>query len=159
MHKLARNATAPSYFGFMTHLKDASRLKGTICGNPALKGGGASDTRYPVWKTAPSDWMSSLPASHGRDINTNSQVPPSRRVPSFRRPVLAYSLPALKGGVTITFAFQASHAFQASAVLLIQDTWWFRKKTIVCQKVLQQALCFPCFVVSCHTSTSDLDCL
>ena len=54
----------------MTHLKDVSRLKGAICGNPALQGGGASDTRHPVWKTAPQDWMSSLPASHGRGINT-----------------------------------------------------------------------------------------
>ena len=30
--------------------------------------------------------------------------------------------PALKGGVTVKTTFQASHAFQADAVLLAQDT-------------------------------------
>ena len=40
LQNLKRQATAPSYFGFMTHLKDVSRLKGAICGNPALQGGG-----------------------------------------------------------------------------------------------------------------------
>jgi len=40
LQNLKRQATAPSYFVFVTHLKDASRLKGGICGNPALQGGG-----------------------------------------------------------------------------------------------------------------------
>ena len=129
----------------MTHLKDASRLKGAICGNPALQGGGASDTRYPVWKTAPQDWMSSLPASPWSRHQHNSQVPPFRRVPSFRRPVLTYSPPALKGGVTITFAFQASHAFQASAVLLTQDTWVVPQKDYCLLKVFATA---PFLIIS-----------
>ena len=52
----------------------------------------------------------------------NSQTPPFRRVPSSRRSGFSRSLPALKGVVTVKFAFQASYAFQTSAVLLTQDT-------------------------------------
>ena len=70
----------------------------------------------------------------------DSQAPPFRRVPSSRRSGLSRSLPALKGGVTVKFAFQASYAFQARTVLLIQDTWEIPQKTFVCQKVLQQPL-------------------
>ena len=123
-------------------MKDVSRLKGAICGNPALQGGGASGTRYPVWKTAPQDWMSSLPASvPWARHQHNSQVPPFRRVPSFRRPVLTYSPPALKGGVTTKFAFQASYAFQASAVLLTQDTWVVPQKDYCLLKGFATAPC------------------
>ena len=42
--------------------------------------------------------------------------------------------PALKGGVTVKFAFQASYAFQASAVLHIQDTWKLPQKDFCLSK-------------------------
>ena len=35
------------YFVFMTHLKDVSRLKGAICGNPGLQAGGGVDQDIP----------------------------------------------------------------------------------------------------------------
>ena len=40
LQNLTRQATAPIHFVFITHLKDVSRLKGVICGNPGLKAGG-----------------------------------------------------------------------------------------------------------------------
>ena len=107
---------------------------------------GRQGPRHPVWKTAPSYGRSAPPASHGRDIDTI----PKRRFSGECRPPdgMAWCIrpPALKGGVTAKFAFQASYAFQASAVLLTQDTWEVPQKTFVCQKVLQQ----PLFFLSYH---------
>jgi len=36
LQNLKRQATVPFYFVIIKHLKDVSRLKGAICGNPAL---------------------------------------------------------------------------------------------------------------------------
>ncbi|MBO7092403.1 MAG: hypothetical protein J6W23_11500 [Victivallales bacterium] len=92
----------------MTHLKDVSRLKGAICGNPALQGGGSIRHKMSRLEDGTSGLDAFLAGVPWPRHQHNSQLPPSRRVPSFRRPVLTHSLPALKGGVTITFAFQAS---------------------------------------------------
>ena len=53
----------------MTHLKDVSRLKGAICGNPALQGGGI---RHKISRLKDgTSGRDVLPAaSHGRDIGT-----------------------------------------------------------------------------------------
>ena len=82
---------------------------------------GASDTSYPVWKTAPPDGMFSC----RRPMAVTSaqfQGAPFQASAVLQTAWLGMPLPALKGGVTVKFAFQASYAFQASAVLLSQDT-------------------------------------
>ena len=111
----------PSNFDFLTHLKDVSRLKGAICGNPALQGGGRPTQDIPSGRRhlRTGCLLADVPWSRHQHV---SQAPPFRRVPSYRRSGLVRSLPALKGEVTVKFAFQASYAFQASAVHLTQDT-------------------------------------
>ena len=97
MHKLARNATALSYFGFMTHLKDASRLKGAICGNPALQGGGRSPRKSIRLEDGPRlEDVIGLDGDRSRSsvFQTGSLI-------------MLASSPALKSGVTIDDAFQA----------------------------------------------------
>ncbi len=134
MQNLTRQATAPSYyFVFITHQKDAFRLKGAICGNPGLQAGGMRTKTSPSGRRhlrtgCPPRQRLKAATSH------NSQMPPFRRVSSSRRPGLPRSSPALKGGVTVKFAFQASYVFQASAVLLIQDTWEVPPKDFNLQK-------------------------
>ena len=101
---------------------------------------GECGPRPPVWKTAPSYGMSSPPASHGRDIDT---IPKRHLSGEYRPPDgLDWCIrpPALKGGVTAKFAFQASYAFQASAFLLTQDTWEVLPKDFCLSKVLQHLL-------------------
>ena len=127
LQNLTRQATAPIFFVFITHLKDASRLKGVICGNPGLQAGetGTKTSRLEDGTFVRHVLPVGVPWPRHRH---DSQAPPFRRVPSSRRPGLVHPPPALKGGVTAKFAFQASYAFQASAVLLTQDTWEIPQK-------------------------------
>jgi len=60
----------------------------------------------------------------------------------------AFAPPALKGGVTAKFAFQASYAFQASAFLLTQDTWEVLPKDFCFSKSFATASFFLCVVVN-----------
>ena len=53
--------------------------------------------------------------------------------------------PPQKGGITAKFAFQASYAFLASAVLLIQDTWGIPQKDFCLLKSFATAFIKRCF--------------
>ena len=81
LQNLTRQTTAPSYFVFITHLKDASRLKGVICGNPGLQAGGMW-TKTSRLKDGTSGEESLSAGVHGCDIGTI----PKRRLSGECRP-------------------------------------------------------------------------
>ena len=85
----------------------ATSLKGVICGNPGLQAGGKCPGN-PVWRTVLSGGR--LPLR----VPQFELSPPYGAV--FQTDGLRTDLPALKGGVTATFALQAIYAFQANAV-------------------------------------------
>ena len=95
--KTSKGKQQPFLFFHYIHLKDASRLKGDICGNPALQGGGRSPRKSIRLEDGPRlEDATGLDGDRSRSsvFQTGSLI-------------MLASSPALKSGVTIDDAFQA----------------------------------------------------